>query len=114
VGSGEGEGRTRQGGGGAVNDATLTVPPPSLQAQQISAQLQRLAEHLPGIDVEELVAREPNLLLADVGALLGEVARLMPGRDAVAFLADNPRMVLDMDSSGLPSSLETDGVGQAQ
>lgn len=96
----------------------LTRPWPSTlrcvarpQPQQLTARLEQLAAQLPGVAIEPLVAGAPALLTADVEALLEEVRRLVPGRDAVAFLAAQTHLVLDMDSGGLPSSLEMDGIG---
>lgn len=63
----------------------------------------------PHIDVEEVVAREPALLMVDAAAVINELKRLMPQqKDPADFLAKNPRLVLDMQSVGLPSTIDGD------
>ena len=63
----------------------------------------------PHRDVEEIVAREPALLSTDLYLVLSEMQRLMPGqKDPASFLASNPRLVLDMHSAGMPSTIDGD------
>ena len=59
--------------------------------------------------MEAIVAREPALLSANIAGVLSEMKRLMPGqKDPIGFLASNPRLVLDMQSAGLPSTIDGD------
>ena len=62
---------------------------------------------LQGVDVEELIDREPLMLLADVDFLLEEAERLLPaGRDPAAYLVANPGTLLDMQQAGLDSAID--------
>lgn len=63
----------------------------------------------PDRDVESIVAKEPALLAANLTDVLSEMTRLMPSqKDPVGFLAANPGIVLDMQSLGLPSTIDGD------
>ncbi len=65
---------------------------------------------LPGVDVDELVEREPMVFSADVPRVLADVKRLLGSRmDPVKYFVANPRQVLDMQQGGMPSSAETGG-----
>ena len=64
-------------------------------------------------DIEFLVAREPNLLKfakskEAVDDLLEQVGRMLPVKDAKGFVISNPGLVLDMESSNLPSAMDGD------
>eukprot|EP00884_Botryococcus_braunii_P012187 jgi/Botrbrau1/2096/Bobra.0093s0004.1 len=65
-------------------------------------------------EAERLIQIEPMLLLADMEAVLNDVERLIPagvdGRReaAMRYLLANPRLVLDMNSAGLPSAIDGD------
>ena len=56
--------------------------------------------------------KEPKLLAADLPALVAELRRLMPQmQDPLAYLAMHPRLVLDMQSAGMPSTIDGDLMG---
>lgn len=59
------------------------------------------------------MSREPNLLHCassqeQLDGLLATVKRLLPVKDPVSFVISNPGLVLDMDSSNLPSAIDGD------
>lgn len=64
-------------------------------------------------DVEFLVAREPSLLRCaaspeQMAEVVRNVERLLPVKDSIGFIISNPGLVLNMDSSSLPSAVDGD------
>ena len=63
-------------------------------------------------DADHVVELEPKLLAVDVQQVLQELRRLMPNlKDPVGFLVSSPRVVLDMGSAGMPSTIDGDLMG---
>jgi hypothetical protein len=77
----------------------------------VQQKVHSLRQQLPGVDVDALISQEPMLLRADLPRVMSELARLIPNADPVMLISRDPRMVLDMDTNGMPSTLELDGVG---
>ena len=91
------------------------VSPHSLhQVAEVKQKVQELRQRLPGVDVDDLIAKEPMLLRADLPRLMSELARLMPSADPVKLIVSDPQMVLDMNVAGMPSTLEMEGIGLEQ
>ena len=64
--------------------------------------------NLPGVDLDELIDREPMVFTADVPRVLADVQRLLGNSiDPLKYFVANPRELLDMQQGGLPSSAET-------
>lgn len=65
-------------------------------------------KHLPGVNLEDLVEREPMVFKADLSRVLADVRRLLGSDvDPVKYFAANPRQVMDMQQGGLHSSAES-------
>ena len=63
-------------------------------------------------DADHVVEQEPKLLAVDVQQVLQELRRLMPTlEDPEGFLVNSPRVVLDMGSAGMPSTIDGDLMG---
>lgn len=63
-------------------------------------------------NADQVVQQEPKLLAVNTQKLLDELQRLMPSlKDPVGFLVSSPRVVLDMGSAGMPSTIDGDLMG---
>ncbi|KAK9842918.1 hypothetical protein WJX74_004400 [Apatococcus lobatus] len=76
--------------------------------EELVEKTDELRKHLPGVDLDDLVEREPMVFKADMTKVLADVQRLL-GRnvDPVKYFATYPRQVIDMQQGGLHSSAET-------
>eukprot|EP00775_Hariotina_reticulata_P013523 gene13523-13648_t len=83
----------------------------SMTVLEVQQKVNNLRQQLPGMDVDALISEEPMLLRADLPRVMSELARLMPNADPVMLISRDPRMVLDMNTNGMPSTLEMDGAG---
>ena len=81
----------------------------SLHVHQLEADAcSTCRDHLPGIDLDDLVEREPMVFQADICKVLHDVQRLLGSSvDPVKYLAANPREVIDMQQGGMLSSAES-------
>ena len=61
-----------------------------------------------GLDVENLIQREPLMLTVNLQSVFSEVKRLMPKQDPAQYVHRNPTVVLSMDEHMMGSTIDGD------
>lgn len=65
-------------------------------------------EAFEGLDVGNLIQREPLMLTVNIESVFSEVKRLMPKQDPAQYVHRNPTVVLSMDEHMMGSTIDRD------